>query len=92
MLFYINEWIHKIIENGVKNMSFIIKDDRILAKYNETWSNIKKALGIKFHRMLFYDEKYLKSKVKEFNDVNKTNFLGAELSRKGVITLVFLYN
>ena len=43
-------------------MSFVIKDDDVLDKYNEVWDKIKEKLRIKFHRMPVYDEK-----VREFN-------------------------
>ena len=43
-------------------MSFIIKDDSILVKYNEIWNKIKKTISIKFHSMPVYDEKYIKAK------------------------------
>ena len=39
----------KFFENGGKNMSFIIKDDDVMDKYNEIWNKIKKDLNIKFH-------------------------------------------
>ena len=54
-------------------MSFIIKDDDVLGKYNEIWD--KGELNMKFHSMLVYDEKYIKAKIREFNGVIKTNFL-----------------
>ena len=38
----------KCFENGGKNMSFIIKDDDVMDKYNEIWNKIKKDLNIKF--------------------------------------------
>ena len=38
-----NEWTHKQFENGGKNVSFIIKNDSVLVKYNETWNKIKKT-------------------------------------------------
>ena len=63
----------KYFENGGKNMSFIIKDDDVLGKYNEIWD--KGELNMKFHSMLVYDEKYIKAKIREFNGVIKTNFL-----------------
>ena len=56
-------------------MSFAIKDDDVLDKYNETWDKIKEALSIKSHSMPVYNEKYIKAKVREFNGVIKTNFL-----------------
>ena len=34
--------------------------------------------------MLVYDEKYIKAKVREFNGVIKTNFLGDEIPKEGV--------
>ena len=45
---------------------------------------IKKALNIKFHSMPVYDEKYIKVKVREFNGVIKTNFLGNEIPKENV--------
>ena len=70
------------LENGGKNMAFVIKDDDVLDKYNEIWKKIKETLGIKFHSMPVYDEKYIKAKVREFNGVIKTNFLGDEVPKE----------
>ena len=53
-----------------------MKDDDVLDKYNNFWDKIKETLNIKFHSMLVYDEKQLKAKVREFNGMIKTNFLG----------------
>ena len=33
----------KYFENGGKNMSFMIKDDSVLNKYNEMWDIIRKV-------------------------------------------------
>ena len=68
-------------------MSFIIKDDDVLDKYNEIWDKIKETLSIKFHSMPVYDEKYIKAKVREFNGVIKTNFLMMKCQKKTNITL-----
>ena len=51
-------------------------DDDVLYKYNEIWNKIKNTLNIKFHSIPVYDGKYIKPKVKYFNGVIKTNFLG----------------
>ena len=72
----------KYFENGEKNMSFVIKDNDVLDKYNEIWNKIKETLSIKFHSMPVYDEKYIKAKVREFNGVIKTNFLGDEVPKE----------
>ena len=74
----------KYFENGGKKMSFIIKDNDVLDKYNEIWGKIKNTLNIKFHSMPVYDEKYIKAKVREFNGVVKTNFLGDEVPKEKV--------
>ena len=74
----------KYFENGGKNMSFVIKDDDVLDKYNEIWDKIKETLSIKFHSMPVYDEKYIKAKVREFNGVIKTNFLGDEIPKESM--------
>ena len=72
----------KYFENGGKNLSFVIKDDDLLDKYNEIWDKIKETLSIKFLSMPVYDEKYIKAKVREFNGVIKTNFLGDEVPKE----------
>ena len=74
----------KCFENGGKNTYFVIKDDDVLEKYNEIWDKIKTDLNIKFHGMAVYDEKYMKNKVREFNDVIKTNYLGDEIPKENV--------
>ena len=72
----------KYFENGEKNMSFAIKDDYVLDKYNEIWDKIKETLNIKFHSMPGYDEKYIKAKVRKINGAIKTNFLGDKISKE----------
>ena len=37
-------------------------------KYNEIWNKIKGLLNIKLHSQPIYDEKYIKTKVKTFNN------------------------
>ena len=65
----------KYFENGGKNMSFLIKDDKVWEKCEIIWDVIKNPLGIKFHRKPIYEQKYLKAKVREFDFVIKTNKL-----------------
>ena len=72
----------KYFENDDKNLFFVIKDDDVLDKYNENWDKIKETLIIKLHSMAVYDEEYIKVKVREFNGVIKTNFLGDEIPKE----------
>ena len=74
----------KCFENDGKYMSFMIKNDDVLDKHNEIWNKIKITLNIKFHSMSIYDEKYIKVKVREFNYVIKTNFLGDEIPKESM--------
>ena len=66
----------KYFDNGGKNMSSSIKNDKVWQKYENIWDVIKNKLNIKFHSQPIYENKYLKVKVREFNDSIKTNFLG----------------
>ena len=64
----------KHFEKSEKNMSFMIENDIVLVKNNKNWNEIKNKLGINFHSQPIYDEKYIKTKLKEFSDVVNTNF------------------
>ena len=74
----------KYFENGGKNMSFLIKDDEVWEKYEQIWDVIKNKLGIKFHSEPVYEYKYLKAKVREFDGVIKTNFLGNDMPKENM--------
>ena len=52
------------------------KDEKVREKYEEIWSVIKNKLGIKLHSEPVYEKKYSKAKVREYDGVIKTNFLG----------------
>ena len=65
-------------------MSFLIKDDEVQNKYDEIWYVIKDKLGIEFHSEAVYEYKYLKAKVKEFDVVIKTNFLGNDIPKENM--------
>ena len=74
----------KYFENGSKNMSFLIKDNEVWDKYDEIWNAIENKLGIKFHSNPVYEQKYLKAKVREFDCVIKTNFLGNDMPKENM--------
>ena len=62
----------------------MIKDDKVWEKYKEIWDVIKNKLGIKFHRKLIYDQKYLRAKVREFDGVIKINLLGNDTPKENM--------
>ena len=45
---------------------------------------IKNKLGKEFHSKPIYDQKYLKTKVTEFDGVIKANFLGNKVPRQNM--------
>ena len=57
-------------------MYFMIKDDKVWDKYDKIWNVIKDKVGNKFHNEPVYEYKYLRTKVREFDGIIKTNFLG----------------
>ena len=72
----------KYFENGSKNMSFMVKNDDVLEKYNKIWDKTKNKLNIEFHSAPVYDKKYIKNKVKEFDRVIKTKFLSNKIPKE----------
>ena len=72
----------KYFENGDKNISFLIKDEEVLDKYEQSWDVTKTKLSIKSHSEPVYDEICIKAKVREFDGVIKTKFLGNDVSKE----------
>ena len=62
----------------------MIEDDEVWEKYEKVWDVIKNKRGIKFHSKPIYEQKYLKAKVREFDGVIKTNFLGNDMPKENM--------
>ena len=69
----------KYFDNGGKNMSFKIEDESVYIKYTEIWNKIKSIRNVKLHSQPIYDSKYIKTKVKTFNNIINTLFSGDEI-------------
>ena len=52
--------------------------------FEQIWDMIKNKLSIKFHSKPIYEQKYLKAKVREFDGVIKTNFLGNDMPKENM--------
>ena len=63
-------------------MSFLIKNNEVCEKYEEIWNVIKNKLKIKFHIQPVYENKYLKTKVREFDGDIKPNVLGNNIPKE----------
>ena len=64
----------KYFDNGNKNMSFVTEDEKVCNKYNEIWEVIRKLLKVKYSSDHIRDGRYIVTKLKLFNKVNKTIF------------------
>ena len=65
-------------------MPFLIKDDEVRDKYDKMWDVIKDKLGVKFQSEPIYEYRYLKAKVRKFDGVIKTNFLGNDMPKENM--------
>ena len=74
----------KYFDNGGKNMSLLIKNSEVWEKYEDIWYVIKNKLNIKFHSQPIYENKYLKTKVREFDGSIKTNFLDNNIPKENM--------
>ena len=72
----------KYFDNGGKNMSFLIKNNKVWEKYEDIWNIIKNKLSIEFNSKPIYENKYLKAKVREFDGDIKTKFLSNGLPKE----------
>ena len=74
----------KYFDNGGKKMSLMVKDDEVWDTYDKICNVIKDKLSIKFHSEPVHEYKYLRAKVRELNDVIKTNFLGNDVPKENM--------
>ena len=63
---------------NIKNMSFLA-DNNVILKYSKI---LKKLLSVEFESQLVYSEKYMKTRVKTFEDKVITKFTDDEISKE----------
>ena len=64
----------KYFDNGGKNMTFVMDNEKVYDKYNEILEVIRKLLKAKFAVNPVREDKYLVAKLKIFNKINRTTF------------------
>ena len=67
----------------------MIKDDELLEKDNEIWEKNLKSIKKEFDSEPLYDEKYLKAKIKSYNEKININFDNDKMQKK--IPNLFVY-
>ena len=68
--------------NETKYMSFSIKDDKLLEKYNEIWEKVKNIIRKEFDSEAVYNEKYLKARIKSYKGKFNTNFQNNKIPKE----------
>ena len=57
-----------------ETMSFHIDYENLLENYKAIWSKIEELKNIKLNALPFYDERYIKTKIRTYGDKIYTNF------------------
>ena len=65
-----------------KTMSFLADDKELLKEYTRVCGKIRDLIGKKFDAESAYGDKYIKTKIKSYNNDIRTNFHGEGKSRK----------
>ena len=65
----------KYFDDGGKNVSFVKDEEEIYKKYNEIWELARKLLKAKFTVRPVRDNKYVVTKLKIFNRINRKHLL-----------------
>ena len=70
--------------DGNTTIFFKINDKQLSKKYNQIWKKIKNLLNIKFDSEPVYgdNDKYIKTKIKIYNDSMITNFQGKKMPKE----------
>ena len=66
-----------------KYMSFLIKDNELLGKYNEIWKKVSKSIKTELVSEPIYNEKYLKANIKSCKRKINTNFHNNKILKEG---------
>ena len=70
-------------------MSFLIKDNELLEKYNKIWDKVSNRIKKGFDIEPVYNEKYLKTKIKSYESKINTNFHNDEMPKEGSHSIYF---
>ena len=69
--------------DGTKYMPFLIKNDKLLGKYNEIWEKVSKSREKEFDSEPIYNEKCLKTKIKSYKAKINTSFHNNKILKEG---------
>ena len=78
-------YIDRFNENKNKNaiaMSFKVNDKQLLKICNKIWEKIERLMITEFDSEHIYGDKYIKTKIKTYEDSRTTNFYNEKGSKK----------
>ena len=64
----------KYCEKNSKYLNHLVNDKEILKNHSEIWNKIKSLIKKEFNSEPVYNDKYIKTKIKIYNDRVYTNF------------------
>ena len=64
----------KYFDKNSKYINLLVNNKEILEKYNKIWNKIKSLFKKEFNSEPVYNDKYIKIKIKIYNDKVYTNF------------------
>ena len=64
----------KYFDENNKYINLLVNDKEILKKYSEIWNKIKSLIKKEFNSEPVYNDKYIKTKIKIYNNRVYTNF------------------
>ena len=67
-----------------KLMSLRIDNEKLLKKYKIIWPKIEDLQNIELEATPFYDDRYIKTKIRTYGDKFYTNFRGLNVPENGV--------
>ena len=62
-----------------KLMSSRIKDEKLLEKYKAVWTKVEDLENIELNALSVYDDRYIKTKIRTYDDNLYTNFPGLNM-------------
>ena len=63
-----------ILIKVTNTLNLLVNDKEIFKKYSEIWNKIKRLIKKGFNSKLVYKDKYIKTKIKIYNNRVYTNF------------------
>ena len=66
-----------------KCMSFLIKNEKLLGKYNKIWRRVSNITKKEFDSNPVYDENYIKTKIQLYNGKINTHFNNNKIPKEG---------